>query len=76
MNFIAGVLLTILARNVNRWKLILLGMAIMTVTLLIIYLGILFEIGFLVCVGMLLFMLFFGLSLGGSLGPYLADIVP
>lgn len=48
----------------------------MTVTLLIIYLGILFEIGFLVCVGMLLFMLFFGLSLGGSLGPYLADIVP
>ncbi len=76
MNVLAGVYITLFANFSSRRKSILRGMWLQTVALVVLIYGVINEAGILVVVGLYSFMFSWGISLGGLLIPYLADIVP
>lgn len=76
MNVLAGIYITLFANLSSRRASILRGMWLQTIALVVLIYGIIKNVGPAVVVGLYSFMFSWGISLGGLLIPYLADIIP
>lgn len=76
MNFLSGVFITIFSARFSKRINLLGGTTLASLSYFVMMFGLLYSIPLLVIVGSYAFVFFFGMGLGGSMFPYLADAVP
>lgn len=76
MNFLSGVFITIYSSRFTKRTNLLGGTTLASLSHFVMMLGLLYGTPALVIIGSYSFIFFFGMSLGGSMFPYLADAVP
>lgn len=76
LNFCGAIYITLFGKNHGKRSLLIFGLGAQAFAYFLFLLGLVFENGHLVLAGCFLYMTSFSVSLGGTLYPYLADIVP
>jgi MFS family permease len=76
MNFLSGIFITMFSSRFSKRVNLLGGTTLSSLSYFIMMIGLLFKVPLLVIIGTYAFIFFFGMGLGGSMFPYLADAVP
>jgi MFS family permease len=76
MNFSAGIFITTFSARISKRQNLYIGATCAGLSYFIMLLGMIYHVPLLVIIGSYCFVFFFGMGLGGSMFPYLADAVP